>query len=45
MEQNLFIGIDISKLTIDVNVLQIKQLKQADYHQFDNTPNGAEMRP
>lgn len=40
MEQNLFVGIDISKLTIDVNVLQIKHLKEPHYHQFANTKDG-----
>ena len=40
MEQNLFVGIDISKLTVDVNVLQISHLKEPHYHQFENTKDG-----
>ena len=40
MEQNLFVGIDISKLTVDVNVLQISHLKKPHYHQFENTKDG-----
>lgn len=40
MEQKLFIGIDISKLTVDVNVLQINNFKEPHYKQFENTKEG-----
>lgn len=40
MQQKLFIGIDISKLTVDVNVLQIDNLKEPNHKQFDNTKKG-----
>lgn len=40
MEQKLFIGIDISKLTVDVNVLQVNNLKQPNYKQFENSKMG-----
>ena len=40
MEQKLFVGIDISKLTVDVSVLQISNLKETHYKQFENTKAG-----
>jgi transposase len=43
MEQKLFVGIDISKLTVDVNVLQINRLKEPYYKQFDNTKEGYKL--
>ena len=40
MQQKLFIGIDISKLTVDVNVLQIDNPKEPNHKQFENTKKG-----
>lgn len=40
MEKNMIIGIDFSKLTLDVTCLYGVNLKSTDYQQFENTEKG-----
>jgi transposase len=41
MKKNLFIGIDFSKKTVDVSVIHQNNLQAVDYHQFENSKEGA----
>ncbi len=40
MKKKLFIGIDVSKKTIDVSLLTSEQIKKLPHKQFDNSING-----
>jgi len=40
MKKKLFIGIDVSKKTIDVSLLTSEQFKELPHKQFDNSVNG-----
>lgn len=40
MEKNVFIGIDFSKLTLDVTFFNVKGLQQKHYEQFENDKSG-----
>jgi transposase len=40
MEQKLFVGLDISKLTVDVTFFALKNIKKQEYKQFENTKAG-----
>lgn len=40
MEQKLFVGMDISKLTVDVTIFQIDNFEEPHYKQFENSKAG-----
>jgi transposase len=40
MEPKLFVGLDISKLTVDVTFFTLKDIKKQEYKQFENTKSG-----
>jgi transposase len=42
MKKKLFIGIDFSKKTFDVSVIDAIDLETVNYHQFENTKEGCE---
>ena len=37
MKKNVFIGIDFSKLTLDVTFFNVEQPRSKQYQRFDNT--------
>jgi len=40
MKKKLFIGIDVSKKTVDVTFFHIKDIRKTEYKQFENSQIG-----